>query len=392
MKKMLIPALLMLLAGCTDADKDFVRENVKFAAAQVDRQIAVVEDSTGVVLNPLSVREDGTIRYCKYTDWRSGFFPGTVWYLYELTGDEKYLPLARKYTEAISDVQYVTDNHDVGFMTMSGFGNGLRIAGIEEYKSVIIQAARSLMTRFRPAAGVFQSWEANPKRDWICPVIIDNMMNLELLFKAFELTGDSTFVSAAVSHADRTLKEHFRPDGSCYHVLDYDPDSGEVRMRVTAQGYADESIWSRGQAWAVYGYAAMYRHTGDRKYLEQSLKTFDMLRNHPNLPEDCIFWWDMCAPDIPDAPRDASSAAIVASALYDICTMDVENPSQYKDFADRIMTSLASPAYRAALGENGNFILMHSSGNVPAGREVDVPLNYADYYFLEALVRKSYLL
>ena len=392
MKKMLIPALLVLLAGCTDADKDFVRENVKFAAAQVDRQIAVVEDSTGVVLNPLSVREDGTIRYCKYTDWRSGFFPGTVWYLYELTGDEKYLPLARKYTEAISDVQYVTDNHDVGFMTMSGFGNGLRIAGIEEYKSVIIQAARSLMTRFRPAAGVFQSWEANPKRDWICPVIIDNMMNLELLFKAFELTGDSTFVSAAVSHADRTLKEHFRPDGSCYHVLDYDPESGEVRMRVTAQGYADESIWSRGQAWAVYGYAAMYRHTGDRKYLEQSLKTFDMLRNHPNLPEDCIFWWDMCAPDIPDAPRDASSAAIVASALYDICTMDVENPSQYKDFADRIMTSLASPAYRAALGENGNFILMHSSGNVPAGREVDVPLNYADYYFLEALVRKSYLL
>ncbi|MBR5699903.1 MAG: glycoside hydrolase family 88 protein [Bacteroidales bacterium] len=391
MKKMLIPVLLVLLAGCTDADKDFVRENVKFAAAQVDRQIAVVEDSTGVVLNPLSVREDGTIRYCKYTDWRSGFFPGTVWYLYELTGDEKYLPLARKYTEAISDVQYVTDNHDVGFMTMSGFGNGLRIAGIEEYKGVIVQAARSLMTRFRRAPGVFQSWEANPKRDWKCPVIIDNMMNLELLFKAFDLTGDSTFVQAAVSHADRTLKEHFRPDGSCYHVLDYDPESGEVRMRVTKQGFADESIWSRGQAWAVYGYAAMYRHTGDRKYLEQSLKTFDMLRNHPDLPEDCIFWWDMCAPDIPDAPRDASSAAIVASALYDICTMDVDNPEQYKAFADRIMASLASPAYRAALGENGNFILMHSSGNVPAGLEIDVPLNYADYYFLEALVRKSRL-
>ena len=392
MKKMLIPALLVvLLAGCTDADKDFIRENVKFAAEQVDRQIAVVEDSTGVVLNPVSLKDDGTVRYCKYSDWRSGFFPGTVWYLYELTGDEKYLPLARKYTEAISDVQYVTDNHDVGFMTMSGFGNGLRIAGIEEYKGVIVQAARSLMTRFRPAPGVFQSWKENPARDWKCPVIIDNMMNLELLFKAFDLTGDSTFVSAAVSHADRTLKEHFRPDGSCYHVVDYDPESGEVRMRVTAQGFADESIWSRGQAWAVYGYAAMYRHTGDRKYLEQSLKTFDMLRHHPALPEDCIFWWDMCAPDIPDAPRDASSAAIVASALYDICTMDVDNPEQYKDFADRIMVSLSSPAYRAAPGENGNFILMHSCTHVPAGKEVDVPLNYADYYFLEALVRKSRL-
>jgi len=213
-------------------------------------------------------------------------------------------------------------------------------------------------------------------------------MNLELLFHATKLTGDSSFYKIAISHANRTMQEQFRPDGSCYHVIDYDLTTGEVRNRHTAQGFAHESAWSRGQAWAIYGYTLCYRETGDRTYLETALKAFDFIKNHPDMPEDLIPYWDMDAPEIPNELRDASAAACIASALYELSTMDVSNPTSYKAYADKIMTSLASPAYRAKLGENGNFLLMHSVGSIPHNAEIDVPLNYADYYFLEALKRK----
>ena len=226
------------------------------------------------------------------------------------------------------------------------------------------------------------------ERGWECPVIIDNMMNLELLFEATKLSGDSTFYHIAVNHADRTLKEHFRTNGSCYHVIDYSLADGMVRHRQTAQGYADESTWSRGQAWAIYGYTVCYRETHDKKYLNQALKTFQFMKTHPRLPKDLIPYWDMDAPNIPNEPRDASSASCIASALYEISTMDVPDANSYKNYADSIMASLASPNYLASLGKNGNFLLMHSVGSIPHGTEIDVPLNYADYYFLEALKRK----
>ena len=213
-------------------------------------------------------------------------------------------------------------------------------------------------------------------------------MNLELMFEATRLSGDSSFYKIAVSHADRTMEEHFRPDGSCYHVIDYSIKDGKVRHRQTAQGYADESIWSRGQAWAIYGYAVCYRETKDRKYLDQALKTFNMMKNLKNMPEDLIPYWDMSAPNIPNEPRDVSTASCIASALYEISTMDVPDAAGYKMYADSIMVSLSSPAYRAALGTNGNFLLMHSVGSIPHNSEIDVPLNYADYYYLEALKRK----
>lgn len=277
-------------------------------------------------------------------------------------------------------------------MVNCSFGNGLRLANVPGYKEVMIQAAKSLSSRFRAEAGIIQSWDVargwQSERGWECPVIIDNMMNLELLFEASKLSGDSTYYHIAVSHADRTLKEHFRPNGSCYHVIDYSLKDGSVRHRQTAQGYADESTWSRGQAWAIYGFTVCYRETGDRKYLDQALKTFEMMKNNPRMPEDLIPYWDMDAPNIPNEPRDASSASCIASALYEISTMDVENPESYKEYADHIMTSLASADYRAALGTNGNFLLMHSVGSIPHGSEIDVPLNYADYYFMEALKRK----
>ena len=385
---------LLVLAGCAGQKKtanDFIQENIDNAVAQETLQTDIIEKS-GKILNPRTINKDGSIHYVPIDDWCSGFFPGNIWYTYELTGDKKWLPLAEKYTEALDSVQYLTWHHDVGFMIGSSYLNGYRFANKEEYKPVIIQTAKSLSTRFRPGAGVIQSWDADKgwqaERGWKCPVIIDNMMNLELMFEATRLSGDSSFYKIAVSHADRTMQEHFRPDGSCYHVIDYSVKDGKVRHRQTAQGYADESIWSRGQAWAIYGYAVCYRETKDRKYLDQALKTFNMMKNLKNMPEDLIPYWDMSAPNIPNEPRDVSTASCIASALYEISTMDVPDAAGYKTYADSIMVSLSSPAYRAALGTNGNFLLMHSVGSIPHNSEIDVPLNYADYYYLEALKRK----
>lgn len=404
MKKLLFVAGLTasIMAGCTSADKDAVATSSDWFSAAVDNaheqmalQIEAIEaDTTDKVLNPVTTKRNRfSTAYCGYADWRSGFFPGSVWYLYELTGDSTLVPLAEKYTEAISEAQNLTSHHDVGFIINCSFGNGRRFVKAAEYDSVLVQAAKSLATRYRPDAKVIQSWNVSPtswqsSRGWTCPVIIDNMMNLELLFEATKISGDSTFYNVAVKHADTTLKEHFRPDGSCYHVIDYNPETGEVLHRMTGQGYADESSWSRGQAWAIYGYTMCYRETGDKRYLDQAVKTFDFMRNHPNMPADKIPYWDMDAPDVPNEPRDASTAAIIASALYEMSGYPVENPAQYKEYADEIMASLASDEYTAKPGENGRFILKHSTGSIPHNSEIDVPLNYADYYYLEALKRK----
>lgn len=404
MKRLLLSAGIAALLGaaCTtsgtdsgNAATDWQTAAVNNAHEQMGLQIAAIEaDTSGRILNPVTTaRNRFSTQYCGFEDWRSGFFPGSMWYLYELTGDSTLLPLAKKYTEAIAEAQYLTWHHDIGFIINCSYGNGRRFLPEAGYDTVLVNAAKSLVTRFRPGAGIIQSWNVTgnswqAKRGWKCPVIIDNMMNLELLFEATKLTGDSTYYNVAVSHANTTMKEHFRPDGSCYHVIDYDPETGEVLHRQTAQGYADESIWSRGQSWAVYGYTMCYRETGDKRYLDQAVKTFDMMRNHENMPEDLIPYWDMSAPDIPNEPRDASTAAVIASALYELSTYPVENPQQYVDYADRIMQSLGTPEYTAAPGENGRFILKHSTGSIPHNSEVDVPLNYADYYYLEALKRK----
>lgn len=367
---------------------DFINENVKFAAEQYGLQTAIIEKS-GEVLNPKSII-DGKMKYIRPQEWTSGFFPGSMWYLYELTGDEKWKNLGTKYTEAIEEVKNLTNHHDVGFMIGCSFGNALRLTENERYKEVIVQAARSLSTRFRPNAGIIQSWNVTggwqAERGWECPVIIDNMMNLELLFDATEFSGDSTFFKIAVTHADKTMEHHFRADYTTWHVIDYSLDDGSVRNKHTAQGFSHGSTWARGQSWGIYGYVVCYRKTGDTKYLEQAKKAFEVVANHINMPEDKVPYWDYDAPNIPNALRDASSAAIMASALYELATF--ESREYYKGWADDIMESLASPAYRAKVGENGNFLLKHSVGSIPHGSEIDVPLNYADYYFLEALKRK----
>lgn len=381
-------------AGCTgQAEKEIVNADIAYVKDQISRQIDNIEAS-GEVKIPGASRESGHVGYLQLHDWRCGFFPGMVWYLYELTRDEALLPVARKYTEHLAPVQFHTNHHDVGFIIECSYGNGLRLTHDSSYEDVIVQTARSLSTRFRPAAGVIQSWDIagwQAERGWKCPVIIDNMMNLELLFNATRISGDSTFYKIAVSHADRTLEEHFRPDGSCYHVIDYDPETGIVRNRHTAQGYAHESAWSRGQAWAIYGYTVCYRITGDRRYLDQAVKTFEFMKNHPNVAEDLIPYWDMDAPNIPDEPRDASSASIIASALYELCGY-VDSGHAYKEYADRLMTSLATPDYRPEPGTYGNFLLKRSTGSRPHNGEVEVPIIYADYYYIEAIRRRASLL
>ncbi len=385
---------LLLLSACNSASKnqqtDLIADNVAFAEKQIGHQVKLIEES-GKILNPRTIKND-KIQYVPIDDWTSGFFPGSMWYMYELTGDEKWKNLGVKYTEDLDSVKYLTWHHDVGFMINTSYGNAYKATKNEAYKDVMIQAAKSLATRFRPTPGVIQSWDEDRgwqgTRGWMCPVIIDNMMNLELFFEVTRLTGDSSFYKMAVSHADVTLENHFRDDYSCYHVIDYDKIKGGVRHKHTAQGYAHESAWARGQAWALYGFAVCYRETKDPRYLELTDKIYNYLFTHKNMPEDLVPYWDFDAPNIPNEPRDASAAAVIASALYELSTF---GKPEYKETADKIVASLSSPSYRALLGTNGNFLLMHSVGSIPHGHEIDVPLNYADYYFLEALLRKKEL-
>ena len=386
-----MPALAIAAAALFSckAGPDIIRDNVENAEIQIGALMNASEE--GDTIRIPSSFQDGKIVYVPTDDWVSGFFAGTLWYMYELTGDENWADHARKHTEVLDTIQYLTWHHDVGFMIYDSYGNGLRLKNIEGYKDVCVNTAKSLSTRFRPGAGVLQSWNTDrgwqAERGWECPVIIDNMMNLELLFKATEFSGDSTYAKIAISHADKTLENHFRPDWSCYHVVDYDLNTGEVRRKCTAQGYADESAWARGQAWALYGYTVAYRFTHDKKYLDLAEHVADFLFNSPTMPEDLVPYWDFNAPGIPDEPRDASSAAVIASGLYEMSYHTGNN--EYKEKADKIIESLSTPAYRAAQGTNGGFILMHSVGSIPHGSSIDVPLNYADYYFLEALIRKQ---
>ena len=384
---------LMTPAFCHAENNDIsnvINNDINFSTRQYSLMLQQI-GREGKVRIPKTIDKLGRMVYIPIDDWCSGFFPGSLCYLYQLTNDKSWLLQSKRFTEALDSIQYLTWHHDVGFMIGSSYLNIYRLNPNKAYKKAIIQTAKSLCTRFRKKAGVIQSWNVDrgwqSKRGWTCPVIIDNMMNLELLFEATRLSGDSTYWKVAVSHANKTLENQFRKDGSCYHVVDYDPNNGAVLHRQTAQGYADNSAWARGQAWAVYGYTVCYRYTHDRKYLDQAVKTLNFVMQNPNLPEDLIPYWDFDAPNIPNEPRDASCAACIASALYEMNNYLPDNG--YTSLADRIIRSLSSPEYRAPLGKNGCFLLMHSVGSIPHNNEIDVPLNYADYYFLEALTRRK---
>ena len=384
-QKLLLFSLLVVLVSCSKQESmDEMIDRVFYVAEQQYIEMDTRLDNKTM---PQSIARDSTFKPSTIYWWCSGFYPGSLWYIYEYTQSDAVKLLAEKNTLKLDSIQYVTHDHDVGFQLNCSYGNGLRLTGNEDYRKVLYQGAKSLATRFNPLTGVIRSWDFVPKtRDWKYPVIIDNMMNLELLMFASNTFGNDSLGYIARTHADTTMKNHFRDDYSSYHLVDYDPADGHVRNRQTVQGYADESSWARGQAWALYGYTTCYRYTKDKKYLDQAQKVYNFIFNNKNLPEDLVPYWDYDAPNIPNEPRDASAAACTASALYEL---DGYLPgNHYKETADKIMESLGSPAYRAEVGTNGNFILMHSVGSIPHGQEIDVPLNYADYYFLEGLMRK----
>ncbi|MEH6304100.1 glycoside hydrolase family 88 protein [Olivibacter sp. CPCC 100613] len=318
--------------------------------------------------------------------WCSGFYPGSLWLIYEQTKDETILREALRTLKLIEPNKTFTGNHDLGFMMFCSFGNAYRITGEQAYKDILYQSASSLATRYKPEIKAIQSWNKN--KFWECPVIIDNMMNLEMLNWVSDQGGDKRYKEIAITHANTTLKNHFRPDFSSFHVIDYNPENGSVRRKATWQGAANSSAWARGQGWALYGYTLMYRDTKNKTYLKQAEGIADFILNHPNLPEDKIPYWDFDAPFMPYAERDASAGALIASALLELGQFVEGNKKQlYVKNAEQMLRSLAGDVYRSKPGENGGFLLQHSTGAFPLNSEIDRPIIYADYYFLEALKR-----
>jgi hypothetical protein len=358
-----------------------IPDNFAFAAQQYERMLASITDTNRL---PRTL-EQGKVKMVKPSDWTSGFFPGSLWLVYEFNRDPKWLVAASNWTARVESAKDHRSDHDVGFMVGCSFGNGWRLTTNAAYREVMIHAARTLSLRYQPEVGLIRSWDFGK---WKYPVIVDNMMNLELLMWAAKNGGEARLRDIAVAHADKTLQNHFRPDFSSYHLVDYNPTNGAVRHRQTVQGAADNSAWARGQAWGLYGFTLMARETGRADYLAQATNIANFILNHPRLPADKIPYWDFDAPGIPNAPRDASAAAVMSSALIELSSLvSAEAGRPYLMLARQQLLSLSSTQYRARPGEDGDFILRHSVGHIPEKHEIDVPLNYADYYFLEGLLR-----
>ena len=336
---------------------------------------------------PRALREDGSLHATGSRDWTSGFYPGELWQLYEFSQDDKLATAAKAWTAFIEKEKSDTHTHDLGFKIFCSFGHGYRLTNDPHYKEVILDASRTLIRRFNKQVGCIRSWDFNTET-WQFPVIIDNMMNLDMLFAATRLSGDSTYYKIAYQHALTTLKNHVRDDHSTYHVIDYDTLTGEVRHRHTHQGAAPESAWSRGQAWNIYGFAVAYRETEDERFLDQAKAAARFFYTHPNLPDDYIPYWDFDAPHIPNEPRDASAAAIASSGLLILYELDPQNREQYLKWADRTLLSLSSVDYQS---DTPPFLLQHSVGSIPGAFEIDVPIIYADYYYVEALMKRRAL-
>lgn len=393
-------SFLLLAAGCAaqknqsshaKISSQWIDQNLLDATAQYKYLATKIPE--GVM--PRSFTKD-TLRTCTSENWVAGFYPGTLLYLYEGTKDQALYNEALKRVKLMDKEQYNTGTHDLGFMMYCSYGTLNRITpnDPDNYrdKKILINSARSLATRFNPVVGCIRSWGRSDDTAMF-RVIIDNMMNLELLFWAAKQTGDRSLYNMAVTHATTTLKNHFRQDNSSYHVVVYNPKTGKVMTKETAQGAADESAWARGQSWGLYGYTLMFRETGNKKFLEQAQRIAAFILNNPTLPADKIPYWDYNAPGIPTTYRDASSASIMASALIELAGYsNNELSKKYISAVEIILHTLSSFEYKAKVGENGGFILKHSVAHLPKNSEVDSPLPYADYYYIEALLRyKKYI-
>jgi len=387
-------AILLYLATSCHSERKLenislgqIKNQLNLLSVNFNKAKALTGDSGKDFVSVRSINSDGSLKIVSSKDWCSGFYAGSLWLASDLTGDTGLKQLAREFTMPLEKEKFNGDTHDMGFKMMSSFGQGYRITRDSAYRDILIQAAKTLTTRFNEKVGAIRSWDHNRDK-WQFPVIIDNMINLELLFWASKQTGDQLYYNIAVKHAETTLANHFRADNSSYHVVDYDTITGAVIKKNTHQGYSDASAWSRGQAWGLYGYSMCYRETGILSFLYQAEKIADYILKHPNLPADKIPYWDFDAPASPSKPRDVSAAAITASALYELAQFVPEKKVYYILSAEQILKSL-NRVYSSKSGENMGFLLGHSTGSFPHNSEIDVPINYADYYYLEALLRQE---
>lgn len=385
--------LTALLLACQsnkeESLNDMISRGLDVATQQSLLMAQTLENEEGKF--PVSVK-DGELTTSTYKWWCCGFFPGELWYLYENNPTPELKKYAELYTDRVEPVKDIKHSHDLGFMLYCSYGNGYRLTHNPHYLDVMKTGAESLATRFNPIVGAIRSWDFSRDK-WQYPVIIDNMMNLEFFSFMSKETGDPKYIQIAHAHAKKTKEHHFRDDYSSYHVVSYDTITGLPHIKQTHQGIADSSAWSRGQAWGLYGYSMMARETGNKEYLEQARRIATFIMNHPNLPEDKVPYWDFDDPGIPNVPRDASAAAIMASALIEMSQLTGgEEGKTYLDLATQMLRSLSSPAYLAEVGTNHHFVLMHGTGNMPSKSEIDAPLSYADYYYVEALMRLKKIL
>ncbi len=384
MTKFLIFCLGALAASCTGSPS-FPDTALDYCAAQVRRTLAELPASD-CTLTPRNIAPDSTRwhlnRVCK-EEWTAGFWPGVLWYDYEYTGDTTVRNAARRYTEALEFLSHTPAyDHDLGFLVFCSYGNAYRLTQDDRYREVILRTADTLATLFNPRVGTILSWPREIPALGGHNTIMDNMINLEMLFWAAENGGDSRLADIARSHADKTMQYNFRPDGSSYHVAVYDPENGGHLLSRTHQGYSDTSMWARGQAWGIYGFTMCYRFTHDTRYLEFARKITDLYLKR--LPDDGIPYWDFDDPAIPAAPRDASAAAVVASALLELSTYLGDEGTVYRTAAEKMLREL-DRNYRG--GTRCPALLVHSTGHHPAGSEIDYAIIYADYYYYEALLR-----
>ena len=382
----------ILLASCASTastEKFNVDQALEYCNTQVHRSLAALgADSTDYTMMPRNIQGTDSAWACRKAspdEWCSGFWPGILWYDFESSRDEIVREEAERYTEALEYLsQRPAFDHDLGFLMFCSYGNAYRLTGSPKFRDIILASADTLATLFNPKVGTILSWPRNVEMLGGHNTIMDNMINLEMLFWASKNGGDKRLYDIALKHAETTMEYHFRPDGTCYHVAVYDPESGKFIKGMTHQGYSDSSTWARGQAWAVYGYTMVFRETQDRRFLDLACKVTDAYLKR--LPEDYVPYWDFDDPAIPDAPRDASAAGVVASALLELqAYVTPEKRDEYRDAAVKMLASLSSEEYRS--GDKRHSFLDHSTGHKPAGSEIDAAIVYADYYYIEALLR-----
>ena len=394
MKKIVV-GLAVVLGFCTCAHQPSgtldVHKALDYCAKQTQRTLTELKTDSGIdyTMMPRNIMADEQHWNCRKAtkeEWCAGFWPGVLWYDYEYTKDKQVLEEAENFTHSLKFLSHIPAyDHDLGFLVFCSYGNGYRLTKNPAYKQVILDTADTLATLFNPIVGTILSWprEVEP-RNWPHNTIMDNMINLEMLFWAAKNGGNPYLYDIAVSHADKTMKSQFRPDYTSYHVAVYDTITGNLIKGVTHQGYADSTMWARGQAWAIYGYTVVYRETKDPKYLDFVQKVTDVYLDR--LPEDKVPYWDFDDPSIPDARRDASAGAVVASALLELSTyLPNGTGKRYKDAAIEMLTSLSSDSYQS--GESKPSFLLHSVGHWPNHSEIDASIIYADYYYIEALLR-----